>query len=189
VENSFNATRESKGPATPSDAKKTWDEDRGLRLKRRAVVMLAAGAMPLAVWVLGRFPGAVENIYTDRIGQYVGRTLARVSSMVPFSLAETLMVVLVLSGVGAGTLAMYHVARGLRRFTNAILCGVLRLGAVAGGRGYEELLPHSTEMSLGGNVKARILNLETLIEIKEATGGEKDVAVLPLLRRTLREKR
>jgi predicted nucleotidyltransferase len=63
------------------------------------------------------------------------------------------------------------------------------LGAVAGGRGYEELLPHSTEMSLGGNVKARILNLETLIEIKEATGGEKDVAVLPLLRRTLREKR
>jgi len=95
--------------------------------------MLAAGAMPLAVWVLGRFPGAVENIYTDRIGQYVGRALARVSSMVPFSLAETLMVVLVLSGVGAGTLAMYHVARGRRRFTNAALCGVLRLGAVAGG--------------------------------------------------------
>jgi len=62
-------------------------------------------------------------------------------------------------------------------------------GAVAGGRGYEELLPHSTAMPVGGNVRVRVLNLETLIEIKEATGGEKDVAVLPLLRRTLREKR
>ncbi len=95
--------------------------------------MLVAVAMPLAVWVLALFPGAVESIYTDCIGQYVGRALARVSSLVPFSLAETLMVVIVLSGVCAGTLAMYHVARGRRRFTNAILCGVLRLGAVVGG--------------------------------------------------------
>lgn len=62
------------------------------------------------------------------------------------------------------------------------------LGSVAGGRTYETLLPHTTEMPLGKGLNVRVLNLDTLIEIKEELGGEKDKAVLPILRRTLKEK-
>ena len=34
----------------------------------------------------------------------------------------------------------------------------------------------------------RVLNLETLIAIKEEIGHEKDMATIPILRRTLEEK-
>jgi hypothetical protein len=54
---------------------------------------------------------------------------------------------------------------------------------------YEDLLPHSEVMEISENLRIRVLNLETLIQIKEELHGEKDRAVLPLLRRTLEEKR
>jgi len=37
--------------------------------------------------------------------------------------------------------------------------------------------------------RLRVLDLETLIAVKEEVGGEKDRAVLPILHRTLEEKR
>jgi hypothetical protein len=43
-------------------------------------------------------------------------------------------------------------------------------------------------MELGADVRIRVLDLETVIAIKEEVGGEKDLAVLPILKRTLREK-
>jgi hypothetical protein len=62
------------------------------------------------------------------------------------------------------------------------------LGTIGRGRGYEDLLPHTVEMDLGDGVLIRVLDLETVIAIKEEVGGEKDLAVLPILKRTLREK-
>jgi hypothetical protein len=62
------------------------------------------------------------------------------------------------------------------------------LGTVGKGLGYEQLLPHSTAMRIGADKSARVLDLETLIELKEQLGGEKDRAMLPLLRRTLERK-
>jgi hypothetical protein len=62
------------------------------------------------------------------------------------------------------------------------------LGTIGNNLSYEDLLPHTTEMFVTENLKARILHLETLIEIKEDLGTEKDRAVLPILRRTLRER-
>ena len=62
------------------------------------------------------------------------------------------------------------------------------LGSVGTGRGYEELLPHAEELQLSADLKIRLLKLETLIELKEETSHEKDLAVLPLLRRTLIER-
>lgn len=53
----------------------------------------------------------------------------------------------------------------------------------------QELLPHSTEMEIGGGLRVRVLDLETLIAVKQELGGDKDRAVLPILRRTLEEKR
>jgi len=69
-------------------------------------------------------------------------------------------------------------------------CGPLDLlGAIGHNLGYENLLPHSVEMDVGEGILVRVLDLETLIAIKEELGGEKDRAVLPILRRTLEEKR
>jgi hypothetical protein len=63
------------------------------------------------------------------------------------------------------------------------------LGTIGRGRGYEDLLPHTVEMDLGEGVRVRVLDLETVIAIKEEVGGEKDLATLPTLKRTLREIR
>ncbi|HEY7302557.1 MAG TPA: hypothetical protein VH601_00470 [Bryobacteraceae bacterium] len=67
-------------------------------------------------------------------------------------------------------------------------CGPLDLLARIGqDLGFPELLPHSVEMFIGGGIRIRVLDLETLISLKEHLAGEKDVAVLPILRQTLRE--
>jgi predicted nucleotidyltransferase len=63
------------------------------------------------------------------------------------------------------------------------------LGTIGRNLGYEDLLPHSVEMDVGEGVLVKVLDLETLIIIKEELGGEKDRAVLPVLRRTLEERR
>jgi len=63
------------------------------------------------------------------------------------------------------------------------------LGTIGRNLGYEDLLPHSVEMEVGEGVLVKVLDLETLIIIKEELGGEKDRAVLPVLRRTLEERR
>ena len=39
-----------------------------------------------------------------------------------------------------------------------------------------------------GGIRVRVLNLETIVALKEELTGEKDRAVLPVLRRTLQEK-
>jgi hypothetical protein len=63
------------------------------------------------------------------------------------------------------------------------------LGMVGNDLSYDDLLPHTTEMLVTETLTARVLNLETLIEIKEGLGTAKDHATLPLLRRTLEERR
>ena len=63
------------------------------------------------------------------------------------------------------------------------------LGSVTGQRGYRELLPHTIEVRPGPGFCVRVLNLEMLITLKEEAGREKDLAVLPVLRRTLEESR
>jgi hypothetical protein len=62
-------------------------------------------------------------------------------------------------------------------------------GTIGEGLGYEELLPRSTEMDIGGDVVIRVPDLETIIATKEQVGDEKDLASLPILRRTLIELR
>lgn len=65
-----------------------------------------------------------------------------------------------------------------------------RLGALdflgdLSGRGLEELLPNTVELTLGSELTIRILDLKTLIEIKEQAGRPKDLIMLPILRQTL----
>jgi hypothetical protein len=63
------------------------------------------------------------------------------------------------------------------------------LGEVGAGRRYEDLLPESIIVQAGEEVSVRVLNLETLIMLKERLAREKDRAVISVLRRTLEEKR
>jgi predicted nucleotidyltransferase len=62
------------------------------------------------------------------------------------------------------------------------------LGTVARNRDYEQLLPHTVEVTLGEGVQVRILDLPTLIQTKQEAGRNKDKLVLPILRRTLEER-
>jgi predicted nucleotidyltransferase len=63
------------------------------------------------------------------------------------------------------------------------------LGTIGHGLTYADLLPHSVEMDIGDGIRVRVLDLETLISLKEDLGTEKDRAMLPLLRQTLEEQR
>jgi predicted nucleotidyltransferase len=62
------------------------------------------------------------------------------------------------------------------------------LGAVSKGRQYEDLLEHALEMEISPELKVRVLDLAMLIVLKEELRTEKDLAVLPLLRRALEER-
>jgi hypothetical protein len=63
------------------------------------------------------------------------------------------------------------------------------LGAIDEGRGYDDLLPHTVEMSLDDGKHIKVLDLPGLIEAKERAGRPKDLAALPVLRATLDETR
>lgn len=60
------------------------------------------------------------------------------------------------------------------------------LGAIGKGQGYSELV-HETLIVETWNMRVRVLELAALIRIKEVVAHEKDLAVLPILRRTLEE--
>ncbi len=63
------------------------------------------------------------------------------------------------------------------------------LGSVGNAHTYPDLLPHTVEIVVGDGITIRVLDLETLIAVKEETAGDKDKASLPILRRTLEESR
>ncbi|MFN0006272.1 MAG: hypothetical protein ACKVXR_00065 [Planctomycetota bacterium] len=63
------------------------------------------------------------------------------------------------------------------------------LGRIAGEKGYEDLIDRAPLTDLGKGLRVHVLDLEVLVEVKEATGREKDRAQLPEYRRTLGERR
>jgi hypothetical protein len=48
------------------------------------------------------------------------------------------------------------------------------------GRGYEELAPHS-QLIIDGALRIRVIDLDTLIGIKQSTGRARDALVVPIL--------
>ena len=62
------------------------------------------------------------------------------------------------------------------------------LGHIGRGRTYTDLIGHTVEMEIGGGLKISVLDLATLIAVKEEAGGEKDLAVLPILRSVLKAR-
>lgn len=62
------------------------------------------------------------------------------------------------------------------------------LGQVNDGRGFEELIVRCEIVDIEDGVSINLLDLPTLIELKENLGTERDLAVLPILRKTLEAK-
>ncbi len=63
------------------------------------------------------------------------------------------------------------------------------LGTVGDGQSYEDLLEHAPELELEEGLVVRVVDLPTLIVLKEKAGRPKDLAVLPVLRATVAETR
>ena len=63
------------------------------------------------------------------------------------------------------------------------------LGRIGRGRSYRDLLTHTTELKVAPSLPVRVLDLQTQIVVKEEVNSEKDRAALPILRRTLEERR
>lgn len=61
------------------------------------------------------------------------------------------------------------------------------LGAIGDGLTYQDLVGRTLEYELG-EVRVRVLELEAVIETKEQANRDKDRAVMPVLRQTLRMK-
>jgi len=63
------------------------------------------------------------------------------------------------------------------------------LGSIGDFLTYEDLVEHSEPMQIAEGSCVPVLKLDTLISLKQQAGREKDIAMLPILRRTLEEKR
>jgi predicted nucleotidyltransferase len=82
-----------------------------------------------------------------------------------------------------------HVAAGRHLNLLARSGPIDLLGFIGDDLTYDRLLPQSNEMDLGDGLRIRVLNLETIIAVKEKLATEKDLAALPTLRSTLRVMR
>lgn len=109
---------------TPDEA---MPRDRGLHVKRRGGLTLAAMLATAIAWGLGQSPGFVEDVYANGISQWATRGLAAASGAVPTSLAEVVIVLCVLWALAPSGIALWHVFARKRRFFNALACGTLRL--------------------------------------------------------------
>jgi hypothetical protein len=61
------------------------------------------------------------------------------------------------------------------------------LGMIGKSRTSDDLRGHTRTMEIEPGVVLRVLDMETLIEVKEELGFPKDAAVLPVLRQALKE--
>ena len=62
------------------------------------------------------------------------------------------------------------------------------LGMIGKSRNWQDLLGGARNMEIEPGIVVRVLDLETLIAVKEELGFPKDAAMLPLLRQALRER-
>ena len=63
------------------------------------------------------------------------------------------------------------------------------LGTIGRDRDYANLAPRSRPIDLGDGLVVRVLDLDALIDVKREVAREKDLASLPVLVRTLEERR
>ncbi|MBE7491034.1 MAG: DUF3810 domain-containing protein [Planctomycetes bacterium] len=113
---------------TPDEA---MPRDRGLHVKRRGGLTLAAFLVIALCWAAGQSAAFVEDIYAAHIGAGISRGLAFTSGLVPTSLAEVAIVLVLAWGLVSLAITGWHVFSRKRRFFNALACGTLRVLCLA----------------------------------------------------------
>lgn len=114
---------------TPDEA---MPRDRGLYLKRRLGVAVIGLFVTCGVWLLGASPDLLEDFYANGVSATQVWGLSQVTSMVPTSLAEVAIVLILGYGLLVFAIALANVIRRKRRAMNAIACGALKLVAFVG---------------------------------------------------------
>jgi len=100
---------------------------------RLRLALAGAGAAAFIVFrLLVMAPGLTEAIYGRGIGPLFASLLSNIAGIVPFSLAEIIIVVFVGRQLLGAAKGFGQVRNGDRRLANAIAAGVLRIGADVG---------------------------------------------------------
>ena len=100
---------------------------------RSRLALAGAGVTAFIVFrILEMVPGLTETIYGRGIGPLFASLLSNIAGIVPFSLAEIIIVVFVGRQLLGAAKGFGQVRNGDRRLANAIAAGVLRIGADVG---------------------------------------------------------
>ena len=100
---------------------------------RSRLALAGAGAAAFIVFrILEMVPGLTETIYGRGIGPLFASLLSNTAGIVPFSLAEIIIVVFVGRQLWGAAKGFGQVRNGDRRLANAVAAGVLRIGADVG---------------------------------------------------------
>src|SRR5687767_6963560 len=106
--------------------------DRPLRARRRLLWLGAGLACYAVLLVLQHFPWVTERAYATTVSPAIMRALSRVTGVVPFTLFELVILIIIGRSLVALAIATRQVIRRTRRLSNAVACGLLRLGQDAG---------------------------------------------------------
>jgi hypothetical protein len=107
-------------------------KDHRAHLIRRLGVACIGAAMAVTAGLMSNIPHVTESVYSAGLGRFVNLGLSTVSGLVWFSLVEVVLFAFALWFLLPGLAGLYHVMRGRRRLSNALVCGALRSAATMG---------------------------------------------------------
>ncbi len=147
-------------------------------LVRGGVEFILVGGVAARAHGSARLTQDVDVVYS-RAASNLGRLAASVGPLHPY-----------LRGAPAGLPFVFDVPtleRGLNFTLTTSLGDLDLLGEIAGGGGYEDLLPHTVKLRLFG-LECLCLGLERLIVVKRAAGRPRDLEAVAELEALLEER-
>ncbi len=110
----------------------SYARNRPLRIRQSVVALLAGGTVYLLATLLRGAPRLVETLYGSVVGPILVRILATITGLVPFSIAEWVVIGYVVWLLALGGLTIRSLATRQRQVRNALAAGALRAGRDAG---------------------------------------------------------
>ena len=148
-------------------------------LHRGGVDFIVVGGVAAIAHGSARLTNDLDLVYR-RSPDNIERLVATLSSLRPY-----------LRGAPPGLPFRWDAAtirRGLNFTLTTSLGDLDLLGEIAGGGGYDGLLPHTAALAAFGG-EFRFLNLDKLIQVKRAAGRPKDLEAIAELEAILEERR
>lgn len=106
---------------------KSHPDDQPYQLPSHIGLWSLCGGLLCVLYGLSRSPAWVESEFINGFGVFGARSVAFVSAQVPISLAEVMIIGLVVWGSLSLSMGLSPVARGRRRLINAMVCGAAQL--------------------------------------------------------------